>query len=207
MPGKQVGYIRVSSVEQNTARQLADVKLDRIYEDRCSGKDAHRPQLEACLAYVRDDDVLHVHSLDRLARNVEDLLSIVRRLTSAGVTVVFHSEGLTFTPDGSEDKKAAVSKLLLTMLGAIAEFERSLIRKRQREGIEHAKRRGVYKGRPSSLSKGDVEEIMRLKSEGVTIASIARCFRRSRQCIYTAVHAAEEDAKPQEVLGAEKKTA
>ena len=103
--GKQVGYIRVSSADQTTARQLQNISLDKIFEDRCSGKDTNRPQLKACLEYLREDDTLHVHSLDRLARNVEDLLTTVRSLTECGVTVIFHKENLTFAPDSPDNSK------------------------------------------------------------------------------------------------------
>lgn len=184
--GKQVGYIRVSSADQNTARQLQNIKLDKVFEDKCSGRDTNRPQLKACLEYLREDDTLHVHSLDRLARNAEDLLATVRNLTERGVKVVFHKENLTFAPD-TPDNSNVISRLMLTIMGAIAEFERSLIKERQKEGIAIAKTAGKYKGRPSTITESIRTEIVQLKATGVPIAVIARKFGRPRQWVYRAL--------------------
>ena len=113
MAGHQdVGYVRVSTVIQNTARQLEAVKLDKVFEDRATGSNTDRPQLKACVAHLRDGDTLHVHSMDRLCRNLDDLRRIVKELTSKGVKVTFHKEGLTFTGEDSP-----ISNLLLSMLG------------------------------------------------------------------------------------------
>ena len=148
MPGQRVGYVRVSSVDQNADRQLDGLALDRVFTDRASGKDAKRPELEAMLAFVREGDVVVVHSMDRLARNLDDLRRIVQELTARGVWLDFDHEHLSFT-----GHDAPMSKLLLSVMGAFAEFERALIRIRERqlEGIELAKRRGVYRGRHRSL--------------------------------------------------------
>ena len=144
------GYIRVSSLDQNEDRQLADLglNLDKTFTDKCSGKDMKRPELQKALEHVREGDTLHIHSIDRLARNLVDLQSIVEELTGRGVTVVFHKENLTFS--GESD---AMHKLMFQMMGAFAEFERSMIRERQREGIEAGPRRGesTKAGRPHSL--------------------------------------------------------
>ena len=126
--GKRIGYVRVSSVDQNELRQLDGVQLDKKFTDKASGKDTKRPQLQAALEYLRDGDVLVVHSMDRLARNLDDLRRMVTELTGRGVVVEFVKENLTFT---SEDN--AMSKLLLSVMGAFAEFERALIKERQRE--------------------------------------------------------------------------
>ena len=184
--GKQVGYIRVSSVDQNTARQLQDISLDKVFEDKCSGRDTNRPQLKACLEYLREDDTLHVHSLDRLARNVEDLLAIVRDLTDRGVKVIFHKENLTFAPD-TPDNSNSMSRLMLTIMGAIAEFERSLIKERQKEGIVIAKTAGKYRGRSSTITDSLRTEVMQLKAIGVSVSAIARKFGRTRQWVYRAL--------------------
>ena len=184
--GKQVGYIRVSSADQNTARQLQDINLDKVFEDKCSGKDTNRPQLKICLEYLREDDTLHVHSLDRLARNVEDLLATVRNLTERGVKVVFHKENLTFAPDTS-DNSNSMSRLMLTIMGAIAEFERNLIKERQKEGVVIAKAAGRYKGRPSTITDSLRAEVIQLKEIGVSVAAIARKYGRTRQWVYRAL--------------------
>ena len=181
--GQQIGYIRVSSADQNTARQLQDISLDKIFEDTCSGRDTNRPQLKACLEYLREDDTLHVHSLDRLARNVEDLLATVRNLTERGVKVIFHKENLTFGPD-TPDHSNSMSRLMLTIMGAIAEFERSLIKERQKEGIVIAKTAGKYKGRPSTITDSLRTEVIQLKAIGVSVSVIARKLGRTRQWVY-----------------------
>jgi DNA invertase Pin-like site-specific DNA recombinase len=177
--GQAVGYVRVSSLLQNTARQLDGVPLDKVFEDRASGKDTTRPQLEACLAHLRDGDTLHIHSMDRLARNVDDLRRLVKDLTSRGVAVKFHKEGLTFTGEDSP-----MANLLLSMLGAVAEFERALILERQREGIAVAKTQGVYKGRKPSLSPERAEELRARAAAGETKAQLARSFKVSRDTVY-----------------------
>jgi DNA invertase Pin-like site-specific DNA recombinase len=171
--GQRVGYVRVSSVDQNTDRQLSGIEdLDRTFVDKASGKNTDRPELTQLLRYVRDGDTVVVHSMDRLARNVGDLRRLVDELTARGVTVEFVKEKLTFT--GAED--SPFSTLMLNLLGAVAEFERSLIKERQREGIEAAKRRGVYSGRKRSLTTDDVALIRERIAAGETKAALAREF-------------------------------
>jgi DNA invertase Pin-like site-specific DNA recombinase len=148
MLGQRIGYVRVSTLDQNPERQLEQVTLDRVFTDHASGKDIERPQLEALLSFVREGDTLVVHSMDRLARNLEDLRHLVRAVTRHGVRVEFVTENLTFTGEDSP-----MATLLLSVMGAFAEFERALIRERQREGIALAKRRGVYRGRKRQLSE------------------------------------------------------
>jgi DNA invertase Pin-like site-specific DNA recombinase len=177
--GKRVGYIRVSSVDQNTERQLDGVELDKKFMDKASGKDTNRPQLQAALEYLRDGDVLVCHSMDRLARNLDDLRKLVTDLTGRGVIVEFDKEHLTFT---SEDN--AMSKLLLSMMGAFAEFERSLLKERQREGIAIAKAKGLYRGRKPSLDAGQAEELRKRIAAGGKKAVIAREFGISRETLY-----------------------
>lgn len=177
--GQAVGYVRVSSLLQNTARQLDGVPLDKVFEDWASGKDTRRPKLDACLAHLREGDVLHVHSMDRLARNVDDLRRMVKGLTTRGVAVRFHKEGLTFTGEDSP-----MSNLLLSMLGAVAEFERALILERQREGIVLARAKGVYKGRKPSLTPEQVVELRRRAAAGERKSQLAREFMISRDTVY-----------------------
>lgn len=178
--GKRIGYVRVSTLDQNESRQLEGVQLDKRFVDKASGKDTKRPQLQAALDYVREGDVLVVHSMDRLARNLDDLRRIVMELTGRGVVVEFVKEHLTFT---SEDN--AMSKLLLSVMGAFAEFERSLIRERQREGIALAKKAGVYRGRKPSLTPERVTELRARVAAGEKKAALAREFGISRETLYS----------------------
>ncbi|UNU73373.1 recombinase family protein [Moraxella nasovis] len=150
-----VGYIRVSSLDQNTERQLDGVTLDRVFIDKITGSTKNRPQLNAMLDYVRFGDTVIVHSLDRLARNLEDLLDIIKQLNDKGVIFQSLKENVKF--DGSSP--SAMDKLILHIFGAIAEFNRSLIREAQKEGIAKAKQRGAYKGRKPALNKTQVKEL------------------------------------------------
>ena len=178
--GKHIGYVRVSTLDQNTDRQLEGVPLDKTFTDKASGKDVARPELQTALDYLREGDTFHVHSMDRLARNVDDLRGIVKGLTGRGIVVRFHKEGLTFTGDDSP-----MSNLLLTMLGAVAEFERSLIRERQREGIAIAKAKGVYKGRKKALTAAQVEELKAKAGEPKSNkAALAKEYGISRETLY-----------------------
>jgi DNA invertase Pin-like site-specific DNA recombinase len=177
--GQRVGYIRVSSVDQNTERQLDGVQLDRVFTDKASGKDVNRPQLAALLEFVREGDIVVCHSMDRLARNLDDLRKLVTTLTGRGIQVQFMKESLTFTGDDSP-----MANLLLNLLGSVSEFERSLIRSRQREGILIAKGKGVYRGRKPSLNASQVEELHRRIGAGEKKAVIARDFGISRETLY-----------------------
>jgi DNA invertase Pin-like site-specific DNA recombinase len=178
--GKRIGYVRVSTLDQNESRQLEGVQLDKRFVDKASGKDTKRPHLLAALDYLRDGDVLVVHSMDRLARNLDDLRKIVLGLTERGVVVEFVKEHLTFT---TEDN--AMSKLLLSVMGAFAEFERSLIRERQREGITLAKKAGVYKGRKPSLTPERITQLRARVAAGEKKAALAREFGISRETLYS----------------------
>jgi DNA invertase Pin-like site-specific DNA recombinase len=181
---KRVGYIRVSSLDQNTERQLDGQELDKTFTDKASGKDTNRPQLKACLEYIREGDVLVVHSMDRLARSLDDLRRMVLDLTKKGVHVQFIKENMTFTGEDSP-----MSHLLLSLLGAVAEFERSMIRERQREGIAIAKKAGVYKGRKPSLTAEQVTELRRRANAGEQKSRLALEFKISRQTLYSAIGA------------------
>lgn len=179
MSGKKVGYIRVSSFEQNPERQLDGIRLDKQFIDKASGKDTERPQLQALLEYVREDDTVIVHSMDRLARNLDDLRRLVSLLTSKKIKIEFVKEGLAFT-----DEDSPMSKLLLSVMGAVAEFERALIRERQMEGIELAKKRGAYKGRKLALNHEQLSEIKQRLANGDKKSAIARDFVISRETLY-----------------------
>ena len=174
-----VGYKRVSSIDQNTDRQLEGVETDKQFVDKVSGKDTNRPQLATALDYVREGDVFVVHSMDRLARNLEDLRRIVRELTSNGVTVKFVKESLTFTGNDSP-----MNTMLLSMLGAVAEFERSMILERQREGIAIAKAKGKYKGGKPKLSEEQVNELKSRRANGESPSALAKEYGVSRATVY-----------------------
>jgi DNA invertase Pin-like site-specific DNA recombinase len=180
---KRIGYVRVSSVDQNTERQLDGLDLDKVFTDKASGKDTKRPQLQACLEYLREGDLLVVHSMDRLGRNLLDLKNMVVNLTGRGVQVHFTKENLTFTGEGD----SPMSHLLLNLLGAVAEFERSLIRERQREGIALAKVAGVYKGRKRALTAERVQEIRSRVIGGERKSGLAVEYGVSRQTLYSAL--------------------
>lgn len=177
--GYRVGYIRVSSLDQNTARQLADVELDKVFSDRASGKDTQRPQLKEAMDFLREGDILICHSMDRLARNLLDLRKIVTDLTSRGVAVQFIKEHMTFTGEDSP-----MSTFMLNIVGAFSEMERSLIHERQAEGIALAKVRGVYKGRKPKLNEAKIQEIKARVAAGEKKAQIARAFGVTRQTVY-----------------------
>lgn len=179
MKGQRIGYVRVSTLEQNPERQLDGVKVDRIFTDKASGKDTQRPELERMLAFVREGDTVVVHSMDRLARNLDDLRGIVRGLTERGIRVEFAKESLTFA--GGD---APMATLMLSVMGAFAEFERSLIRERQREGIALAKQRGAYRGRKKSLNDEQIAQMkLRIKA-GEQKALVARDLGISRETLY-----------------------
>lgn len=178
MTGQNIGYIRVSSEGQNTARQLDGIKLDKEFSDTITGSIKHRPQLEECLNYIRKGDTLHVHSIDRLARNLRDLQEIIDGLVCKDVTVKFHTENLTFTGDDSP-----ISKLTLHLMGAFAEFERTITRTRQKEGIDAAKKDGKHLGRPK-LDKALSEQAKRLKTNGLNVVEISEQMKLSRPSIY-----------------------
>ena len=189
MSGKHVGYIRVSTVGQNSDRQLDGIQLDKVFEEKVSGRNAgSRDILNLCLDYLREHDTLHVHSIDRLARNMSDLLSIVDDLVKRDVTVKFHSEGLTFAPQ-TDDPMAS---LMLHMLGAIAEFERSLIGQRRKEGLEAARKRGKQIGRRKSLSDEDLSEIAQKLSKGDSKSDLAKEYGVSRTTLYAALNKFQE---------------
>ena len=181
----QVGYRRVSTVDQNNARQLDGLELDKLFEDKASGKDVKRPGLEQCLAYVREGDTLVVHSIDRLARNLSDLEKLVAELNDRGVAVRFIKESLTF---GVGDE-SPMARLQLQMMGAFGQFERALIRERQREGIAAAQARGKHLGRAASLPLNQVVAIKARVAGGESKTDLAKEYGVSRPTLYAALKA------------------
>lgn len=177
--GQRIGYVRVSSVDQNDARQLDGVMLDKTFTDKASGKDTDRPQLKALREFIREGDHLFVHSMDRLSRSLKDLQAVVEELTGRGVSVSFVKEGMTFT--GDDDPMAT---LMLQLLGAVGQFERALIKERQREGIAIAKAEGVYKGRKPSLDAEAAKTLREMAAKGVPKTDIAATLGVSRATVY-----------------------
>jgi DNA invertase Pin-like site-specific DNA recombinase len=177
--GQRVGYIRISSFDQNPERQLEDVAVNRVFTDKASGKDVRRPELDNLLAFVREGDTIVVHSMDRLARNLDDLRRLVQQLTGRGVRIEFIKEHLTFTGEDSP-----MANLMLSVMGAFAEFERALLRERQREGIALAKQRGAYRGRKKALSPEQTTALKQRVAAGEKKVVLAREFGISRETLY-----------------------
>lgn len=195
MTGKRIGYIRVSTVDQNPDRQLQGIKLDKKFIEYASGTTIKRPQLSLMLDYVRDDDVVIIHSMDRLARNVKDLINLVDILSNKNVEVTFIKENLTFN-----GKDSALSKLLLMIMGAIAEFEHSLIRERQAEGIAIAKMKGKYTiGRPNKFTLTVREKIIEELKTRKSKTKIAKDLGISRFSLYEYIKKIQEQDEKKEV--------
>lgn len=185
----KIGYVRVSTQDQDAGhaaqvRELKAAGCDKVYEERLSGKNALRPQLQAMLDFVREGDVVVVTKLDRLARSTADLLTIAARLRTKGA-------GLSVLDVPGLDTSSPSGELILSILGSIAQFERRIMLERQKEGIAKAKADGKYRGRPASINPAEVH---RLKAEGQGPASIARSLGIGRASVYRALAGAEVDA-------------
>lgn len=163
----KIGYIRVSTVDQSTERQLDGIQLDKVFEEKASARNTQRPKLVEMLDYIREGDEVIVHDISRLARNIEDLHGLVRQITHKGCVIRFQKENLAFT----NDKSDAISQLLLSMLGAVYQFERTVLLERQKEGIAIAKAKGKYKGRPKTISR---EAILTLLQKGTSMRNAAK---------------------------------
>jgi DNA invertase Pin-like site-specific DNA recombinase len=182
-----VGYKRVSSEDQSTDRQLVDIKLDKEFIDTVSGNNLNRDGLRSCISYVRSGDILIIDSIDRLARNLRDLQDIINTLVSKGVIVKFVKENMQFNSNSDP-----MSTLMLQMMGAFAEFERTMIRSRQKDGITAAKKAGKHLGRPK-LDKKLSKKAIDLKSKGHSISNIASQLKLSRPSIYKLICCPHED--------------
>lgn len=180
MSGQTLGYKRVSTIVQNTERQLDNVPVDEMFEDKLSGKDTNRPELQRMLQHARKGDTVLVHSLDRLGRNIDDLREIVKSLVAKGVTVKFMSEGLTFSADSNN----IFSELMLNMLASFAQFERALSKERQKEGVQLAKAKGVYKGRKQEMTPERIAEIQARIEAGEAKSAVAKAMGISRDTLY-----------------------
>lgn len=183
MSHQNIGYVRVSTYHQNTDRQLHGVHLDKVFEEKVSGNVEQRAILSQCLDFIRDGDTLHVHSIDRLARNSRHLLNLVNQIVDKGARVKFHSENLEFSGDESP-----LAVLQLQMLAAFAEFNRSIINEARREGQERARAAGKRIGQPQKLNQKQKQEIydLWLKRE-FHCATLAKKYKVGETTIYTAV--------------------
>ncbi len=177
--GKQVGYVRVSTVDQKTDRQLAGVKVDKLFSEKVSAKTIDRPQLAACLDYLREGDTLHIHSLDRVCRSgAGDAVELVEKLTGQGVGVHFHKEGMHFY-----GAMTAAQKGVLGILASVAQMERELIAERRTEGMAAARAKGVHMGRPANtVTKEEIEGVM--KTEGLSVTKAAEKLGIGRATAY-----------------------
>lgn len=178
--GQTVGYVRVSTTDQNPARQLEAIgQVDRLFSEKISAKSTNRPQLQAMLAYLRSGDLVRVMSPDRLARSTTDLLALVNHLKNQDVQIQFIDQPAlnTDSPQG---------EFMLTILGAVAQLERATIKERQAEGIALAKARGIYDRTPK-LSPDQISTARGRIAAGVTKARVARDLGVSRQTLYTAL--------------------
>jgi len=179
--GRVLGYKRVSSLEQNTARQLDGIAVNEVFEDKVSGKSMDRPELKQLMRTAYKGDTVVVHSMDRLARNLIDLKDIVSQLVASGAQVQFIKENLTFS-----GKADPYSELMLNMMGSFAEFERQLIKSRQMEGIAIKKAAGGYAGvgRKREITDEQIAIIKSRVAAGDKKTKIASDMKISRESIY-----------------------
>ncbi|ARC55489.1 DNA-invertase hin [Frondihabitans sp. 762G35] len=182
---QSVAYVRVSTADQNLARQLEAIgPVDRVFEEKVSGGSrADRTALAECIRYVRDGDSVRVSSMDRLARSLRDLRDIVDEISAKGASVTFVKEQQTYGADTGD----AIGQLMLNLLGAFAEFERSLIRERQSEGIRIAKEAGRYLGRARKLTPEQVGKACGLIDAGIPKTVVARKLGINRATLYRAL--------------------
>ena len=174
-----IAYRRVSTEDQSLDRQQFP-DAEKIFEEKASGADRDRPALRDLIEFAREGDEVQVHSLDRLGRDMRDLLEIIETLNRRGVSVVFSAERLAFRA-GKDAEDDPFARLQLHMMAAFAQFERAIILKRQREGIARAKARGVYKGRRPTI---DPDEVAKLKAEGLGATEIAKKLGIGRASVY-----------------------
>ena len=179
MTGKRIGYIRVSAGDQNPERQLESIPLDKKFVDYSSAKSTDRPQLKAMLEFVREDDIVIVHSMDRLARNLKDLRNLVDKLIEKSIQVQFIKENLIFS--GNDNP---TSNLMLSLIGAIAEFEHAFIKERQREGIVIAKKKGKFSGRKKKLDESKIEILKKELQTRKSISQISKELGVSRVTLH-----------------------
>ncbi len=178
-----IGYKRVSTVDQTTARQLVNVALDRIYEDHASGATKDRPELKRCLDALRQGDTLHVHAVDRLSRSMRDLIDIVEQVLRAGASIIIYSPKLEF----STNENNHFQTFQLQLFASIAQLERAMSRERQKEGIAQAKIKGTRSGKPFGKQPLDPSlkpKAIAMFNDGMLIAHIAKELCISRGSVY-----------------------
>jgi len=168
----KLGYIRVSTIEQNTVRQLDGIELDKRFEDKCTGSNSDRPALNQLKDYAREGDIVLVHDISRLARNISDLIELIKFFNRKHVSIEISNENLIFTHDSSNP----INNLMLTLLGAVYQFEREIILERQKEGIAKAKLAGKYKGKPNTIERQPVWDLL---DQGLSIRKVAKELRIS----------------------------
>lgn len=187
----KIGYIRISTTDQNTAQQellMEQLGVDEVYIDRVSGKNTNRPELQKMMEYVRRGDTVIVESISRFARNTRDLLELVEKLSAKGVKFVSKKEAIdTTTPTG---------KFMLTVFGAVAELEREYILQRQREGIAIAKANGVYKGRKPIQPPEHEKVMVKWRRGEITAAGAMRQMGMSKSTFYRRAKMANLDIPP-----------
>ena len=186
----KVAYIRVSTVEQNTGRQeeaMKDKGIERVFLEKASGKDTHRPELQNMLEFIREGDIVYIESFSRLARNTKDLLDLVEQIEKKGASIVSLKEGFDLT--------TSAGKMMLTMLGAIYQFERDCILERQKEGIALAKQEGKYKGRKKiEITPAFVEAYNKFMHREIKVAEAMKlCGIKSRTTWYNLVKQYEQE--------------
>lgn len=200
----KIGYARVSSDDQNLARQLEVLKthnLDKVFTDKVSGKNVERPGFRQMMEYARDGDIIYVVSMDRFARNLKDLLTVTKELQERGIAIHFLKENIYLSPEG---ETSSMSKLILSIMGAVAEFERSLIHERQKEGIRLAVKRGAYKGR-APIDIKIIDDAKQLIEQGVSKTNVCRQLNISRTTLYKYMSSKDRngllnDTKSQKVI-------
>ena len=185
---QKIGYIRVSTFAQNPERQLVGLSLDKTFVEFASGSTTDRPKLQEMIDYIREGDEVFVHEICRLGRNLEDIYSLVRKITEKGCILTFVTENLKFT----KERNNLLDEKMLTMLGSFAQFEREKMRERQREGIERAKKAGKYKGRPPTI---DQRAICKLLSKGIPFRQVAKLMGVSLSSVQRASRAAAAKSK------------
>lgn len=185
-------YKRVSTIDQNLDRQLPDFPCDREYVEKISGKDLNRPQLNALLQNIRAGDTVHAHELSRISRSMRDLLEIVEKILSVGASIKFHKENLEFKANTNDP----FQKLMLHLLGSFSEFERSVLLERQREGIQIAKQKGLYKGKQSRFSSSQIQDIINKFNASSNKQELAKELGITRAYLYQLVKKHAEPLVP-----------